>query len=134
MEKEAQTAIHTAEAEKYHFEFELKGLEEELEARTRIRKGEEERMVVRRECYDKEIATLTKNIDQSQHLISHAKEQMTEELKVRDHDFKRVMEDTRDNYEKRLITMKEDNDRSIHNQKLQIGEIEKELEGNLNFH
>lgn len=128
LEKETHNAIHTAEAEKFRFEFEIKGLEEELDARSRICKGEEERMVMRRDAYDNEIQTLSKNLDQSQHLIDSSKEQMAEEQRARENDFNRMMDDMKNTYEKRIESMRDDYDKALSAQKQQIAQREEELE------
>jgi hypothetical protein len=129
MEKETQSALNCAEAERFHFEFEIKALEDELDARARIFRGEEERMVVRRDCYAKELETLQHNLDKSDTLVIQAREQMASELRTRQHDGHRMLDDIKANYEKRLASMREDYEKSKKTLQGQINDKDKELDG-----
>ena len=133
LEKEVQGAISAADAERFHFDFEIKALEEELDARIRICRGEEERMVVRRDLNDREIETLNANLDKSEHLVGHAKEQMHAELRSRDQDWAKMMDDLKENYEQRLAGMKDDYEKAKNAQKEQIKAVEHELDSTSSF-
>lgn len=135
LEKETQNAVHAAEAEKYHLTYEIKRLEEERDSISRLGRGEEERMAVRRKCFDNEISNLTNNLAQSQNLINDSKKNMTMELQTRENDFQKMMLDLKDNYEKRIAIMRDDHDKAIFAEKDLIAERERELDRkNLNIY
>lgn len=130
-EKETQNALNSAEAEKYHFEFEIKTLEEELDARSRIRAGEEERMASRQICHDNELDTLRANFEKSEELCRRAQEYMDTELHTRHMDGDRIMGDIRDNYERKLGAIRDENERVNNGIRAEIEMKERELEGKL---
>ena len=88
-------------------------------------------MVVRKNLQDKELENLKYNLEKSQHLIDHSKENMVNELRMRDEDWRRVMEETKQLYNNRINSMKEDNDKSIAAQKGQIDAVEKEIDSKI---
>jgi hypothetical protein len=133
LEKETHGAAGNAEAERYHYEFEVKALAEELDARIRIRWGEEERMIVRKDCHDREIVTLNQNLDKSEHLIDHSKEQMVSELRNRDEAWLKMMAETKHAYEARIASMKDDYEKAISSMHEQIEAAERELDSNILF-
>jgi len=129
LEKETQAAINTSEAEKFHFEFEIKSLEQELDARSRIRRNEEERLITRRECHDSELATLRANFEKSEDLVGRSMQYKDSEIRTRDQDGNRISGDIKTNYEKRLAVIKEDEERINVALRAQIDLKEKELYG-----
>lgn len=133
LEKETQNAAHAADAERHHFMFEINALEEELAARHRIFRGEEERTMVRQDLHSKEIETLEHNYHKSLDLIAHAKDQMNRELASRKQDGDRILADIRNNYEKRVATMKEDYGKGKGEQRALIEEKERELKSKPHF-
>lgn len=88
-------------------------------------------MVVRKNLQDREIENLNYNLEKSQHLIDHSKDQMVTELRMREEDWKRVMDETKHLYENRLSSMKDDYDNAKRAQKDQIAAVENELDGKI---
>jgi hypothetical protein len=90
-------------------------------------------MIVRKDCQDREIDTLNHNLDKSQHLIDHSKEQMISELRSRDEDWLKMMDETKHAYEVRIASMKDDYEKAISLMHEQIEAAERELDSNILF-
>lgn len=128
MDKETQNALNAAEAERFHFEFELRALGEELESRHRISRGEDDRLAIRRDCNDREVDTLRQNIRKYEDLIAHAQDDMQHEIKSRDLDNEKMVDDIKAGYEKRLAQMREDHDKDKAGLNAKIKNKEDELD------
>jgi hypothetical protein len=88
-------------------------------------------MIVRKDCQDREIVTLNQNLDKSEHLIDHSKEQMVSELRNRDEAWLKMMAETKHAYEARIASMKDDYEKAIGAMREQIGAVETELDSNI---
>lgn len=106
LEKELHHAISASEAERAQHEFEIRGLEDDLIARNRIRQNEEDRIQIRSNCYDHELSNLENNLANSEELIMISREQMDQELNTRKNDGHRIMDDIKAMYEDKLARLK----------------------------
>lgn len=88
-------------------------------------------MIVRKNLQDREIENLSYNLEKSQHLIDHSKDQMVTELRMREEDWKKVIEETKHLYENRINSMKDDYDNAKRAQKEQIEAVENDLDGRI---
>jgi hypothetical protein len=129
MSQETHGAMHASEADRCRMEFDLKSLEEELATRSRITRGEDERIVVRKGLYDSEIDALHNNLNKSIGLIAHDREYMHRELADRKVDGQKVYQDLKASQEQRVTDIKNEYEKAKEAQRGIIAGRDDEIAG-----
>jgi len=127
LSQDAQGAIHAAEAERCRMEFEIRALEEELHTRSRITRGEEERLTVRKGLYESELDSLHNNLNKVVGFIASARDQMQKDLSVRKIDGDKIYVDLKKGNDQRVSDIKAEYERAKAAQRHLIADKEAEL-------
>lgn len=121
--------LHGEASEITGLDFEIRALENELATRTRITRGEQERLHVRQNLYDSEVNSLHNNLNKVVGLIALARDQMHQELSNRRVEGQRAFVEVKGNNEERLVNIQNEYQKAKDAQRAIIRDREAEIAG-----